>query len=263
MFELTGKTAFVCGGAGYLGLPVSSKLAQQGASVIIADLNVENAENAAEKLREKYTEGDIDWCHIDAGDEASIVQAVGEAADKYDKIDIMVNLSAASAGMTVDELEPEKFDRSLHVNLTGSFLLARESAAHMEGNGSIILYSSMYGRVAPDPCIYKPPMQPNPIDYGVAKAGLDQMVRYLAVHWAPRNIRVNGIRPGPFPNAEKPAYRNDPGFKAFLQRLADKVPMGRVGQRNETAGAVVFLASDEASFITGQVITIDGGWTAW
>ena len=120
----------------------------------------------------------------------------------------------------------------------------------------------MYGRIAPEPAIYHAPMNPNPIDYGVTKAGIDQMVRYLAVHYAPRNIRVNGVAPGAFPHAVAIGY-GEPRFREFEERLAKKAPMGRIGRQEELVGPVLFLVSDEASFVTGQVLAVDGGWTIW
>jgi NAD(P)-dependent dehydrogenase (short-subunit alcohol dehydrogenase family) len=98
----------------------------------------------------------------------------------------------------------------------------------------------------------------NPPDYGAAKAGVMQLVRYQAVMWGPKKVRVNAIVPGPFPNGA-----NYKGEEAFLDRLAKKVPMGRVGKSHEVAGAAVFLASDASSFVTGTQIVVDGGWTAW
>jgi NAD(P)-dependent dehydrogenase (short-subunit alcohol dehydrogenase family) len=137
-------------------------------------------------------------------------------------------------------------------------MLAREAATRMEGGGAIVLYSSMYGLVAPDPGVYEPPMNCNPIEYGAAKAGVAQMVRYLAATLGPRGIRVNGIAPGPFPFPETVRESGD-----FAQRLAARTMLKRIGRREETAGAVVFLVSDAAQYVTGAILPVDGGWTAW
>ncbi len=263
MFELNKKKALVAGGAGYLGLPVSMKLAEQGAEVVIADYNAEAAERAASEIKKKLPGAGVLWVEMDVSNEESIKNGVQRAAGKPGRVDIMVNLAAAGSGKGIDEITPGEFDRTLHVNLTGGFVLARECSGYMTDGGSIILYSSMYGRVAPDPGIYEEPMKPNPLDYGAAKAGIEQLVRYLAVSWGGKGIRVNAIAPGPFPDAEKPSCLKDEGFMSFVERLCGKVPMGRVGRREETAGAAVFLSSDEASFITGHTIVIDGGWTCW
>ena len=127
-----------------------------------------------------------------------------------------------------------------------------------KGKGSIVLFSSMYGSVSPDPRIYEQPMNVNPVEYGVGKAGIVQMTRYMAVHWGKKNVRCNCISPGPFPNPV--IQEKNP---QFIERLANKVPMGRVGRQEEVAGAVTFFLSDASSFITGQNLFIDGGWTIW
>ena len=150
----------------------------------------------------------------------------------------------------------EEFDRSLHVNVTGTFLLAREVALAMENGGSIVLFSSMYGQISPDPRIYDSPLNPNPIEYGIGKAGTEQMTRYLAVHWAKRNIRVNAIAPGAFPHAVQQST-----YPEWMKNLSEKNPLGRIGRPEEIAGAVVFLSSGEASYITGHILNVDGGWT--
>lgn len=138
------------------------------------------------------------------------------------------------------------------------FILTRAAKKIMQGDGSIILFSSMYGSVAPNPDAYLPPMEVNPIAYGMCKAAINQMVKYLAVCWGPENIRVNAVAPGPFPNQTNPS--ND---KKFVERLAQKTPMKRVGRQHEMAGTVIYLLSSESSYVTGQNIAVNGGWNIW
>jgi NAD(P)-dependent dehydrogenase (short-subunit alcohol dehydrogenase family) len=112
--------------------------------------------------------------------------------------------------------------------------------------------------VAPDPRIYRPPLTPNPIDYGASKAAIIQMTRTLAVDYGPFNVRVNCVTPGPFPN---PAVQQDqPGF---IRELAGKTALWRIGASPEIVGPTLFLLSDAASYVTGQSLVVDGGWTAW
>ena len=263
MFNLTGKVALVAGGAGYLGVPVCKKLAEQGATVVIADIDAQKAEKAAEEVSAVTSDNRAKGVFLDVADEKSVKDVAAQTVDEFGGLHIMVNATAAAIGKLVEEITGEEFDSALHTNLTGTFVLARESARLMRDGGSIIMFASLYGRLSPDPRMYRSPMKPNPIEYGVSKSGIEQMVRYLAVYWGPRNIRVNAVLPGAFPNASKPQYANNPEFSAFVKRLEEKVPLGRVGRRDEVAGAIVFLASDEASYVTGHILVVDGGWTVW
>ena len=147
-----------------------------------------------------------------------------------------------------------------HMGLTAFFLISRAVAIEMakKDRGSIVLFSSMYGMVAPYPDVYKSPMKMNPIEYGTGKAGIVQMTKYFAVHYAAKGVRFNCISPGPFPN---PSIQKE--YPDFVERLEQKVPLGRIGHPKEVAGAVTFLLSDLASFITAHNLVVAGGWTCW
>jgi len=255
-FNLSKKVVLVAGGAGYLGTPTCRMLADQGATVVIADFAIERAESLASEIVSGG--GKAHAVQLDAGDENSSKEVVSDTVSKYGRLDVLVNATCKSIGKSVDDLTAEEFDQANRVNVTGTFVLAREAARTMPSGGSIVLFSSMYGLVSPDPRAYHPPMNPNPIEYGVAKAAIVQMAKYLAVAWGTKGIRVNAIAPGPFPN-----HAVQQEHPAFVQRLAEKVPLRRIGRNNEIAGTVVFLASDESSYMSGQTLSVDGGWTAW
>lgn len=209
-------------------------------------------------IAELAADGKIAAIKFDASDPASSRAAIGATIARFGRLDVLVNATCHSIGKKVEDLEPDEFDLANRVNLTGTFVLAREAAQAMGEGGSIILFASMYGLVSPDPRLYEAPMNPNPIEYGVGKAGIVQMTKYLAVYWGGKGIRVNAIAPGPFPN---PAVQSrDPDF---IRRLSNRVPLGRIGHPEEIGGVVAFLASNASTYINGETISVDGGWTAW
>ncbi|MCA1809270.1 MAG: SDR family NAD(P)-dependent oxidoreductase [Kiritimatiellia bacterium] len=258
LFDMQGKTVVVVGGAGYLALPACVLLAEHGATVVVADRNREQLGKAEAAVRQALPGARVSSLFVDVADEASINRLVEDTLSVHGRLDGMVNASCAAIGKRLEDLQADEFEQANRVNITGFFLLSRRAAEAMPDGGSIVMISSMYGIVAPDPRMYHAPMLPNPIEYGTAKAGILQMTRYMAAHYGPRNIRVNAIAPGPFPKAWK--YE---GEQAFIERLADRTMLGRVGRQNEIAGAVAFLVSDASTFVTGHCLRVDGGWTQW
>jgi NAD(P)-dependent dehydrogenase (short-subunit alcohol dehydrogenase family) len=255
-FDFTGRTILVTGGAGYLALPAVELMAQRGANIVLADINAERLA-AAEAAAVKAGASGVLSVPLDFADEASILNCVRAAADRFGSLWGVVNATFGSTGKRFDDLTVDDFDRANRLNLTGTFVLAREAAKHMPDGGSMVMFASMYGVVAPKPENYPPPMAPNPIEYGAGKAGIIQMVRYMAGHFGPRNIRVNAVAPGPFP------HQATQESAEFMGNLSRSTMLGRIGRRNELAGPTAFLLSDASSYVTGQCLNIDGGWTAW
>jgi NAD(P)-dependent dehydrogenase (short-subunit alcohol dehydrogenase family) len=257
-FALTDKVAWVLGGAGLLGTEVCRALSEHGARVIVSDVREDLASALVAELRRSDLAADS--IPVDIGNEAEVIDTTANIGAKYGRLDVMVNMTYFYTKKPWDQLTAADFDAGMRVTLTGAFVATREVGKVMrqQRRGSIIHFSSMYGVVSPDPQMYPDSQAVNPIDYGVAKAGILQMVRYQAVQLAPLGVRVNAIVPGPFPIPSTQGQDTE-----FMKRLQAKVPMRRVGQPTEIAGAVVFLASDAASYVTGTQITVDGGWTAW
>ena len=255
LFSLEGTVAWVPGGAGALGSVISLGLAQHGAHVVVSARVQEKAEAVAQGIRAAgYSAEGVE---LDVGDERAVEAQANDIVARHGRLDSCVNLAYKSTGKTFDELTSDDWEAGMHVSSTGAFLVARAAGRVMTDGGSIVQFSSMYGTVSPDPRAYPDTQSVNPPDYGFAKAGIQQLVRYQAVTLAPRGIRVNSIAPGPFPG-EKPQADTE-----FMDRLSSRVPLGRIGRPAELVGAVVFLCSGASSFVTGANIPVDGGWTAW
>lgn len=258
IFDLTGKVAWVAGGGGYLGTALCEGLAQHGAHVIVADNRAENAETCAAAIKDKGLSAEA--MELDIADEATVQSATDNIVEKHGKLDIGVNATHYSTAKPMEQMTMAEWEAGTRVTLAAAFVFGRECGRIMvpQKRGSIIQFSSMYGVVSPDPRIYSEKFPMNPVDYGAAKAGVLQFVRYQASKWGPHGVRVNAVVPGPFPFPSM--IENHPDM---IKRLSGKTMLERVGRSHEITGAVVYLASDAASYVTGQSIVVDGGWTAW
>lgn len=257
LFNLKGKVALLTGAAGWLGSAMSRALAEAGATLAVTSREATRAQEFAATLP---GEGHIGLA-FDQGDTDSIPALVADVVAKLGQIDILVNNAYGGTAPSIDTATAEDFDRAYHTGVTAYFLLAREVAHHLRRRGapgSIINIASMYGVVASYPDAYIDLPINSPPNYHGLKGGLVHLTRHLAAYWAKENIRVNAISPGPFPTA-----RVQSNLPEFIERLNQKVPMGRMGRPEELKGLVVLLASDAGSYITGQNILVDGGWTAW
>ncbi len=256
LFDLTGKSALVTGASGYLGGALARALAEAGAQVVVGSRKLSRAQETADSLP---ASNDISHqaVELDHMDEKSLAAGFARATELSGGLDILVNNGHHPTPNDWNDVTSEQFNEQLG-NATGYFLLARHMRNHAAERrlpASIIMLGSMYGLVGSYPDAYAGIGPASPAAYHALKGGIIHLTRHLAVYWARDRVRVNCLSPGPFPS---PAVSPD-----LVERLCAHSPMNRMGRPSELKGAVVFLASDAASYMTGQNLVIDGGWTAW
>ncbi|MCJ8166373.1 SDR family oxidoreductase [Pontibacter sp. E15-1] len=255
LFSLNGKTVLVTGGYGYLGTAISSGLAEAGATVYVLGRNKDKFIEAFDLLQLD----NIKFQLCDVSQAQSVANAFRSIQDLEGHIDVLVNNAYYSKGQNPEKLSDEEFAYGIDGNLNSVYRCIKEAIPYMkEQGGRIINVSSMYGLVSPDFNIYdESPSFLNPPHYGAAKAGTLQLTRYFACYLGKYNINVNTVSPGTFPSNK---VQQD---ISFVEKLKKKNPLGRIGNPDELKGAFIYLASDASSYMTGQNLVIDGGWTAW
>lgn len=256
LFDLTGRRALVTGASGYLGGALARALAEAGATVVVSSRQLAQAQAVAASLPADGR-AEHQAIQMDHMDEGSIERGFAEAVRLAGGLEILVNNGNQAVANDWTDVTGEQFTRQL-ANATGYFLLARQIREHAVQRGtsaSVILLGSMYGVVGSYPEAYAGVCPVSPVAYHALKGGIVHLTRHLAIYWAQDGVRVNCLSPGPFPNPRAPAE--------MVKRLCEHSPMKRMGLPHELKGAVVFLASDASSYMTGQNLLIDGGWTAW
>ncbi len=258
MFDLHGQTAVVTGGGGHLGQSMVIALAQAGAQVVGCGRSEEPLRSLERRAKTSGVEARVSVIEGDVG--SDIEQILDEVEETEGPVDVVVN--NAYSGPTGELMETSADDVAavVQAGLADVVVSTQAAARRMteRERGAIVNIASMYGMVSPVPSVYEgfEQFQSHPA-YGAAKGGVIHFTRIAACTLAPHGIRVNAVSPGPFPGDKVR------GEREFVDRLAARVPLGRVGEAEEVAGAVVFLASDAASYVTGHNLVVDGGWTAW
>jgi gluconate 5-dehydrogenase len=256
LFDLTGRVALITGGCGHLGSAMCRALAEAGASVVVTSRDATRARELAQTLPQvgpaRHHGIALDHMQTDSL-EASFRRAVALAGS----VDILINNGHEALAADWTTVTAEEFSRQLS-NATGYFALSklvRDDAVLRKIHASIILLGSMYGVVGSYPEAYAGISTASPVAYHALKGGIVQMTRHLAAYWAKDGVRVNCLSPGPFPGPHVP--------ENLVENLRAKSPMGRMGTPQELKGAIVFLASDASTYLTGHNLIVDGGWTAW
>jgi len=244
LLSLDSRVAVITGGAGGIGRATADLLAGAGARIAVIDVNAD----AMALLPAAYERQ-----RADIGVESEVVAAIDAIARRFGRIDVLVNNAGFGARGRTEDLTVERWQQVMDVTMTGSFLCAREAGRHMlaAGKGAIVNIASVMGMVGN--AIY-----PN-LAYHTAKGAVVNMTRGLACEWAPRGVRVNAIAPT---FVETDLTRPLLSDNAMRSAILDATPMGRLAQPEDIAGAVLFLASDMAAMITGQILAVDGGWLA-
>lgn len=261
LMSLKRRVAVITGGAGHIGSAMAEALAELGANTVILDISLESCLPVCERISREYAVETLPLA-ANLAQEEHIPTVPDAVVNKFGRLDILVNCAAFVGTSNLqgwitpfEEQTADTWKRALDVNLTAPFILTQActSALRKSGNGSVINVASIYGLVGPDMRLYDGVDMGNPAAYAASKGGLLQLTRWLATVLAP-GVRVNAITLGG-------VNRGQP--EVFQRRYIKRTPLKRMAIEEDFKGAVAYLASDLSSYVTGQNIIVDGGWTSW
>jgi NAD(P)-dependent dehydrogenase (short-subunit alcohol dehydrogenase family) len=253
MFDLSGQTILLTGGYGHLGRGIVAGLLAQGARVVVLGRHAEVFDKAFGEAPDN-----LHFIFCDVAETASVQAAFRQSFDQFGAPSVLINNAFYSRGQQPDALPDADFALGLDGSVGAAYRCLREVLPYLRaaGRGKIINVASMYGVVAPDFSAYADaPQFLNPPHYGAGKAAMIQLTKYFASYLGPEKIQVNCVAPGAFPSD---SVRANAEFEGELQR---RIPLGRVGEPQDLAGAFVFLSSAASNFVTGHNLVVDGGWT--
>lgn len=259
LFGMRGQVSAVTGAAGRIGRSVCQALAEAGSDLALLDIDTEAVEQLAAELRQ-HTGRRVLALRTDTTQADALADAVGSITAELGPPGVLVNLVQYRGGgfysSAIDDYPREAWDRVLEANLTGVFLACQAFGRSMTRHrgGKMVLVSSTYGLVSADPRIYGSSGVNSPVAYAASKSGVINLTRYLAVHWREQNIRVNCLVPGGVLDGQD---------EHFVEQYCRRTPLGRMARAEDYQGPVLFMVSEASAYMTGSVVTVDGGWTAW
>lgn len=268
--SLQEKVILVTGACGLIGKEISTHFIEQGARVVLADINAQAGASMMKELRAKFPSAAFTFVSLDITDPKSATNAVAATVVEFGQLDVLINNAAIDAKFDkqgAGSINPSRFEnypiellrKSVDVNLTGTVIMTQAACRQMlkQGHGNIINVASTYSLVAPNQNLYdfgEGIKNFKPVDYIASKSFIPNFTRYIATFYSKENIRCNAIVPHGIFN-EHP--------EEFLVNFSKMSPLGRMCEREELNGPFTFLASDASSYMTGSILVVDGGWTAW
>jgi gluconate 5-dehydrogenase len=251
LFDLTGRVAIVTGGSIGLGRQMAAGLAEMGANLVLCARKAERCQQAAEEVRQLGVKAIAAACDVKS--QASIQGVVDAALAEFGGIDVLINNAGISWGSPAEEMSLEDWNKVIETNLTGTFLCAQAVGRVMirQGRGKIINIASVAGLGGASPELAA-------IGYHASKGGVISFTKDLACKWAAHNIQVNAIAPGWFPT-----HMSNRVLERYRELFLSHIPLRRFGSKDDLKGAAVYLASDASDYVTGHVLVVDGGQSAW